>query len=97
MRLIRKKQQEEGIKNILRIMSVIDTIPIDALGNSADSYDKLTVLYESTAELAYIIDGIRGLNTGIAYFNKKARNIDEIMAISKVHLDTINKHSKGDK
>lgn len=97
MRFLRRKKQEESIKHILKIMSIIDTIPTDALGNSADSIEKLTMMYESCAELAYTIDGVRGLNTSITYFNDKARNIDEMMAISKSHLRVVSRHQKGDK
>ena len=97
MRLIRKKQQEQGMNYIMGILDIIETIPTDALGNSADSLDKLSKLYYATAELAYIINGVKGLNQGIAFFNKRARTIDEIMAISKAHLKVVANHTEGDK
>ena len=97
MKLIRKKQQEQGIAYINGILAIIETIPTDALGNSADSLDKLAKMYYATAELAYIIDGVRGLNTCIAFFNGKARTMDEIMAISKAHLKVVGNHTEDNK
>lgn len=92
MRFLRRKQQEKGMQYIMGILDIIETIPSDALGNSADSLDKLSRLYYATSELAYIIDGVRGLNQGIAFFNKRARTMDEVMAISKAHLKTVENH-----
>ena len=92
MRLIKKKQQEQGMAYINGILEIIETIPTDALGNSADSLNKLAKMYYATAELAYIINGVKGLNTCITFFNSKARTMDEIMAISKAHLKVVANH-----
>ena len=94
MKIIFRKKQDESVKRIINIISIIETIPIEALGNSADGFTKLTQLYEETAELAYTIDGVRGLNMGISHFEKRARSFDEMMAISKAHLKVVNNHTE---
>lgn len=97
MRIIKKRDSEKAMRSIMRIIKVFETIPIEAFGNSAEACEKMTVVFEETAELAYIVDGIDGLNKGVVYFRNNARSMDEIMAISNVHIDTIGKNLKKTK
>lgn len=97
MRFISRKKQDEGMNHIMEIIAIVETIPIEALGNSADGLDKLAKLYEDTAELAYTIDGMRGLTKGISHFRHGARSFDEVVAISKAHLQVVDRHEKEKK
>lgn len=97
MRILSRKKQDESMSYIMEIIAIVETIPIEALGNSADGLDKLSKLYENTVELAYVIDGMRGLNKGVTFFSHRARSFDEMIAISKTHLSVLSRHEKGDK
>ena len=94
MRIIKRKDEIEAIKHIMGILDVLETLPKEAFGNSADAVDKMSKIYCDTAELAYITAGIEGLNLCIEFFGRRAQSMDEIMAVSKAHLRTISNHTK---
>lgn len=94
MKILSDKKQREGMNHIINVMSIMETIPIEYLGNSADGLVKLQKMYEEMAELSYIVDGVRGLNTGVAFFDSRARSFDEMLAISKAHLKVVKNHTE---
>ena len=97
MKILSNKKQKDGMNRIINVMSIIETIPIEYFGNSADGLVKLQKMYEEMAELSYIVDGIRGLNTGITFFNERTRSFDEMLAVSKAHLKVVKNHTEDKK
>ena len=94
MKFIKKRNAERVSQLVMTILDIIETIPREAFGNSAERVEKMSKLYHATAEIAYIVSGVRGLNKCISFFNDKAQSMDEILAISKAHLDTVAKYVK---
>ena len=89
MRVIKKHNTERVSQLVMLILDIIESIPREAFGNSAERVEKMSKLYHATAEIAYIVSGVKGLNQCIAFFNQRAQSMDEIIAISKAHLDTV--------
>lgn len=97
MKLLGKRDSEDALKSVMKILQIVEDIPIDALGNSADAVKKMTVLYNETSKIAYTVGGVDGLNACIEFFKLKARNMDEILAISDAHIETIAKYRRKSK
>jgi len=94
MRIIKRETSEQAQHYITEVVAILETIPIQAFGNSAEGVEKMAKVYDDLAELAYITGGIEGLNECITQFNKRARSMDEIMAVSKAHLKSVARHTK---
>lgn len=94
MRFISNKSIKKAEKYISEIMLIAESIPLEAFGNSADSIEKMSRIYENMAEIAYILGGIQSMNSCISIFSQRARNIDEMLAISKAHITTVKNHTK---
>ena len=94
MKFIKRQRTERVLSLIMQILDILESIPREAFGNSADRVEKMSKLYHDTAEIAYIVAGVRGLNTCISFFNERAQSMDEVLAISKAHLDTVAKYVK---
>ena len=94
MKIIKKQNVERITQLVMQILDILESIPRDAFGNSAERVEKMSRLYHYTAEIAYIVAGVRGLNKCISFFNDRAQSMDEVLAISKAHLDTVAKYVK---
>lgn len=100
MRIIKKDESTKALSHIMSMLDIIESVPKDALGNSAEAINKMAQMYYDAAEIAYIVDGIEGLNLCIEFFNNRATTMDEIMAVSRAHLrvvSNVNKKKGGKK
>ena len=89
MKFIKQENTERVLTLIMAILDILESIPREAFGNSAERVEKMSKLYRATAEIAYIVSGVHGLNQCIVFFNKRAQSMDEVLAVSKAHLDTL--------
>lgn len=94
MRIIKRQDTERVSQLVMLILDILETIPREAFGNSVERVEKMSKLYHATAEIAYIVSGVQGLNQCISFFNQRAQSMDEVLAISKAHIDTVAKYVK---
>ena len=85
MRLITKKKAERVEHDLVDILAVYTELPVDALGSGATRSQRLSRLYKSTADLAYSVEGIKGLNKVILAFSEGAKTMDDVVTVSNTH------------
>ena len=94
MKIITKKKAQVIEQDLAEILAVYSEIQMrtDALGSGTTRAQKLRRLYKSTADLAYMVEGIKGLNKVITAFFESATTMDDVVTISQTHLEVMKKY-----